>query len=333
MYEERIKVYLATPDDSPLVSEYIAISTQFSEDNVASELADFCTDPAHADIVLLFEAWSFKTSSYSSDLSHDPWIKQHIEKIYVINNDDVVGEPYLPGCYTSLKKSVYNSDLFRACAYPATYNELTHDVSREIPTPKYLFSFRGTLHSSPIRRIMYQQLKYSSNSLMVDNTKAFHTHTVSEKQAYINDCLESQFILCPRGWSPNTYRLYEAMSLARCPVIISDEWVETIGPDWNSCSIRVAEQDIRYIPEILAKKSKYAKELGQNARIEWEKHFTTEAKNQMYLAQIIQLYKINSHAQRSLTDYQTHWRSAQFRRNNGWLLSQRIIRRLNAILN
>jgi len=225
MYEEKLKIYLATPDDSPLVSEYSAISTQFLEDNRASELANFCLDPANADIVLIFEAWSFKTSSYFRALSKDRWIRKFIEKIYVINNDDIVGEPYLPGCYTSLKKSIYDSNNFRACAYPVTYNELTHGISSKMSPPKYLFSFRGTLHSSPLRRVMYEQLKNSPNSLMVDNTKAFHTHTESDKKAYINDCLESQFILCPRGWSPNTYRLYEAMSLAKCPVIISDEWV------------------------------------------------------------------------------------------------------------
>ena len=145
----------------------------------------------------------------------------------------------------------------------------------------------------------------------------------------MSDCL---FVLCPRGHSPNTYRLYEAMSLGKCPVIISDEWVETHGPDWSNCSIRIAEKDISQVEELLLNRKEEALRLGENAKKEWLKHFTPEAKHKAYLSQIIHLSKQTKEPTKTLTGYESYWQSSKFLKRNNWSLIQKVSRKLKKYL-
>ena len=103
--------------------------------------------------------------------------------------------------------------------------------------PEWLFSFRGTDLSHPIRRKLFRYFSTHPRAKMVRNRTQFHSHSVKEKQDYVDDILSSKFVLCPRGWSPSTYRLFEVMELGRCPVIISDDWVPIHGVPWQDCCI------------------------------------------------------------------------------------------------
>jgi len=57
---------------------------------------------------------------------------------------------------------------------------------------------------------------------------------------YAKAILNSQFVLCPAGWGPATYRLFETMEMGRVPVTLSDEWVPPPGPRWDEFSIALA---------------------------------------------------------------------------------------------
>jgi hypothetical protein len=58
----------------------------------------------------------------------------------------------------------------------------------------------------------------------------------------------SKFTLCPAGSGTSSYRLFEALRAGSVPVIISDRLVLPEGPDWEACSVRVAEKEIASIP-------------------------------------------------------------------------------------
>jgi len=90
--------------------------------------------------------------------------------------------------------------------------------------------------------------QYDSAIHVVNTT--FHSHSDYEKKAFVDSILDSKFVLCPRGWFPVTYRLFEVMELGRCPVIISDQWVPIQGIPWDECTIQVPEVDVGNIPEI-----------------------------------------------------------------------------------
>src|SRR5262249_31137500 len=150
----------------------------------------------------------------------------------------------------------------------------------------------------------------------------FHGHSTKEKQEYIDDILSSKFVLCPRGWSPSTYRLFEVMELGRCPVIISDDWVPIDGVPWPECSIFIRERDIAYCAEILTGEEVNAEQLGARAREVWQAHFSEENKFRAMLYSILELRSCGC------TDYRTRWSSWRFRHGNGWLLHQRIAKRM-----
>lgn len=64
--------------------------------------------------------------------------------------------------------------------------------------------------------------------------------------------------------------------MGRVPVVISDEWVEPTGPDWQGCSIRVAERAIADIPRLLEEREGEALAMGNLAREQWQRWFSDE---------------------------------------------------------
>ena len=88
--------------------------------------------------------------------------------------------------------------------------------------------------------------------------------------SYAESLGRSAFVLCPRGYGPSLIRLFEAMQVGRCPVIISDNWLPPPFVDWSTCSIRVPEASIEDIPAILRKRQGEAGKLGREARRVWE---------------------------------------------------------------
>ena len=60
------------------------------------------------------------------------------------------------------------------------------------------------------------------------------------------------------------------------PVIISDQWIRPVGPDWESFSIRVKENQIHQLPDILARYEDRWREMGGLARKNWEEWFQLE---------------------------------------------------------
>jgi hypothetical protein len=87
---------------------------------------------------------------------------------------------------------------------------------------------------------------------------------------------QSKFILCPRGIGPGTYRLFESMKMGIAPVIISDDWVEPTGINWESCSIRIKEKDIFQIHQIVKNREHDFLQLGINAKKIYEEKFSPE---------------------------------------------------------
>lgn len=326
-----IKLYVATSEDTYLVTEDSGILERLKAAHSLGNEVSFCDSPNDSDIIIVCQRWSFKLPSYAQELLTDSFFCSFSKKIYVINYDDIVGEGFLPGCYVALRKSCYDPTRFRSVAYPKNYNQLITKPSANRALSNALFWFRGTLHSYPLRATLFDTLKDCPDCLMVDVTKAFHTHSDNDKQDYVDEMLNCDFVLCPRGAAPNSYRLYEAMSMGKCPVIISDEWVETVGPDWSTCSIRIAEKDLNEIPKILREQQKNAKSLGENAKVQWLKHFSDKNKNKVFIEQIVALYTQNKTTTKSLSDYKKHWRSRSFLRNNQWSLTQKMTREVQRL--
>jgi hypothetical protein len=66
------------------------------------------------------------------------------------------------------------------------------------------------------------------------------------------------------------------MEMGRVPVIISDAWVEPIGPKWAEFSVRVLEADVSRLIEILEPLEDHCHEMGRRARDEWLRWFSPD---------------------------------------------------------
>ena len=75
----------------------------------------------------------------------------------------------------------------------------------------------------------------------------------NEFELFLDCAAKSKFLLCPRGYGLNSFRLYESFQIGCVPVIITDNpylpWTDEIN--WNDFSILITEKDIPNIKNIL----------------------------------------------------------------------------------
>ena len=106
-----------------------------------------------------------------------------------------------------------------ACNYDSVYSKPWNE--RE-----YDFSFMGDYGTHRTRSLMYEALKNRPKTIFVD-TKKWHFHSDSKtqkinKQNYIELLGNTKYSLCPRGTGPSTIRIWEAMAMNSCPIILSN---------------------------------------------------------------------------------------------------------------
>jgi hypothetical protein len=73
------------------------------------------------------------------------------------------------------------------------------------------------------------------------------------RRAYVANILESDYVLCTRGWGNFSFRLYETMCLGRIPIFVDSDCVLPASDvvDWRSLSIWVDAGEIAALPEIV----------------------------------------------------------------------------------
>lgn len=102
-----------------------------------------------------------------------------------------------------------------------------------------LCSFNGS-NTHPLRQQLIKEFSHKPQcSLYIKGWAKNIKH--NEYELYLHNALRSKFLLCPRGYGLNSFRLYESFQLGCIPVIISDKrflpWEDSI--DWSTFSIIV----------------------------------------------------------------------------------------------
>jgi len=279
--------------------------------------------PADADIILYFEPNYMKKRSYARTLLKDPVIRNYPNKCFAVDYcDGPIG--FMPGIYVGMPRGGYDHSRFRAGCYMGQYNAMTTLLSAlRGRQPQKLFSFRGS--ASHEVRIRLFAAGIGSNEGDITQTYPWFTHTEAEKQAYVEEIIDSKFVLCPRGQSTTSIRLFETMQLGRVPIILSDEWVPPDGPSWPLFSLRVAESRLKELPDLLHDYEPQAAEMGEQARLAWEQWFSPEMRVTRTLG-----YAEDIMHQRPLQHdegaFQSRWLSAAFAWENGWTPAQSLYR-------
>jgi hypothetical protein len=323
--QTQIPIYIPGPEECSLVHQYDSARQQFVSENLNCnriiEVAPEC-----AQLIVLYETWSYKMGDYQNQLNNSELVRDFSTKLFTVNHDDY-GRGFLPGCYTSLTKTNFNPNLHKAIGYPVTYNEQISQLTNlnSSNSPNYLATFTGSLTSDPVRLKMARLFSRLTDFKITNVEQIFWQHSTAQKTSYISDILDGYFALCPRGWSPATYRLFEVMQLGRCPVIISDHWIPISSIDWKSCSVQIREKDIKHLPDLLRERQTDAIELGHKAKRVWESYFSPGARDTLILDLLLELQTNAHHIENSkFCNLSSTWSSSKFRSENNWTTIKKI---------
>jgi hypothetical protein len=238
------------------------------------------TDDAEAAEIILF-AELLGTGLHFEVVRRHPLVKRYREKCFLFCSNAYV-IPFLPGVFASVGKRWASRRTQGGFHVGSLQNEFSSFTPMTAGLP-YLFSFIGSTASAPVRRQLGAVIHPRGffRDTVKEFERALHDRmTLHERRDYHRQFVEltkaSKFVLCPRGLGPATIRLMETMRMGRVPVIISDDWVEPNGPNWQGFSIRVPERAIADIPRLLEAREAEALAMGNLAREEWQRWFSDE---------------------------------------------------------
>lgn len=240
---------------------------------------------------------------------HNEYVKRNIlyksfkKKCYLIS-DSGYGLKSVKGIYTSISKLEYNKSIHEPGWY-FPVNDLREDAIKNkiLKKENITCTFRGDLKTHKIRQGIHDLIKnktFKINEFKSTNTdgrqiKAWIDYDLSNitslKNSFIQEILDSEFVLCPRGYNTSSMRIYEVMSLGRVPIIISDNWIRPRGPKWNEFSITIKEKEIYRLDDIVSKFAGKSTQMGKLARKEWENWFSLEVYAKHMLSSIRKLEK------------------------------------------
>jgi hypothetical protein len=225
-------------------------------------------DPAAADLILFVET-SWAAGHYFESVRRHPVYREFQDRSYLFSAMDRI-VPFLPGVYASLESRWAWPSWTRAGFYPGVKEGDGLEYT-EPPVPARLFSFIGAGSGHPVRKQILDLPV--DDALLIDTDVEAAAPSLGEyRKRYANSVRDSAFVLSPRGGGTSSFRLFEAMMLGRPPVIVSDAWLPPLGPDWDSFSLRVSEDDVESIPAILESRRAEAAAMGDLARrafVDW----------------------------------------------------------------
>lgn len=139
---------------------------------------------------------------------------------------------------------------------------------------KYLASFCGNIGTHPIRKNLYNSFHDKKDFLIRDSFRFFSSYF------YYKTLSQSIFSICPRGYGPTSYRLYESMKMQTIPVYISDTfWLTDYQNfDWNEAIIKIGLDDIQELDIMLRKiPEKKISKMINYSKEKLKEYFTWEA--------------------------------------------------------
>jgi len=234
-----------------------------------------CADPEAAELVLFVESArdDGPAGRHFEAVRAAPLYRRLRHKAFLYSALDHP-LPFVPGIFPSIERRWLQPSRAASGAYLTVDNR--HVLARAGRASRHaaplLASFVGCTSGA---RVRFRLLELDAPDVHVeDTTAAFlgalecgdHEALDALKRAYAKRSLASRFVLCPRGRGVGSIRLFETMSLGRAPVVLSDGWVPPAGPDWDSFLVRVPEDEVANLPELLRRLDPGSAARGRAAR-------------------------------------------------------------------
>jgi hypothetical protein len=284
--------------------------------------------PDVADAIIIQEKNSFKNFRYVNELLKDPLVSKYASKFFTINDDDCA-TGLLKGLYTSLPAFRFDKNIHVAVPYMQFPNEMVflnnHSTDDK---PEVIATWRGNTKSNRLRTRMIDLLG-SKPDVILQTTDSWLNHSDHEKTDYVNLIKNGCLSLCPSGWAPVSYRIYESMALGRCPVILADAFIPPLGPDWNSFALFYPEAKIQNLYEFLKANSGNYMNLGLTAKKSWETYFSSDKIAEYYSASLLSVLK--SAPTMSNKEEFKRWNSIRLRWSNEWTIPQRLMNKARRV--
>lgn len=320
------RLHILSPYETPLADTSTEVSSPLAK--ALAELTGIhLTDKAEeADALILVEPFSFKEWRHIKALKACPVLSRNAHRTYSVNFDDSASG-LLRGAYAGLRRPRFNPAIHRAVPYHRYPNTLITAPHATI-VPDLLATYRGNPKSNPLRHKLLKRYE-GHPRIHVESTASWMNHGSSEQQHYVDLLLRGKFALCPAGWAPVSFRIYEAMALGRCPVLLADDFMRPGFMDWDSFSLTVPQRSLADLPVLLEKEESRAASLGACARRVWEEHCSPST--------------VWTHIARSLVDCihaapptsqeaeVARWESLSMAWQNEWTIPQRIANKLRRL--
>lgn len=285
-----------------------------------------------ADLVLYLDAVTKKPTK--RDLTEYQALLERVQArgglLFALNfQDRPLG--ILPGIYTSLEPQNFDPTLHLSWPHlePPNSNVETppNKCSRQIP---FLFTFAGSCSHRLRRKLFSLYAAGSGDRWKVVEIDRWYDHTESEKTQYVQDIVDSRFVLCPRGIASYSHRIFESILLERVPVIIADNWLPFSFKD-QEYYVKVPEKDIGQIESILERELENYDSYLANLRAIKSKWFSKHSRYRIAIEHFLQFHQQNltDHDPAKLTQ---RLQSTEFQRNNKLLYHQRILTKATKFL-
>lgn len=146
----------------------------------------------------------------------------------------------------------------RDVAIPLICSPIPNTLIPESSQKRFLASFVGSHNSHPCRRRLRELYQNDRDFYFCSQRESKYgpATTQEELQEFIKISTESEFMLCPRGYGPTSFRLYEAFQLGAVPVYITGwgkepwlPWEDEI--DWSEICVVIHETELNGLGDTL----------------------------------------------------------------------------------
>jgi len=235
----------------------------------------------------------------------------------------------LPGIYTSLEPVNFDPKLHLSWPHLEAPNRVVEDALETSQRQhSLLFTFSGSC-SHPLRRKLFSTYGSEQNGIWnVQEIKRWYNHTEDEHEKYVEDILNSYFVLCPRGIACYSHRIFETILLERVPVIIADDWVPFSFAE-QDYYVKIPESEVGNMASLLGQELEKYDDYLANLKIVKAKWLSQDrySKAIEHFLKFHRQHQI-SHDPKLLLD---RLKSHEFRRSNGLLSHQKLSTSVGAL--
>lgn len=190
-----------------------------------------------ADIILVLDSHLMSRKTFERCLNANTIIQKNLDRVFIYDETDNPTSSYR-GLFISMPKELHDIGRHRSTVYWGI-RDGKKPTSRHRSKP---IGFRGDCTTHPVRKRLKRHL---TTLLPFFDTSDCSVIRLSHTE-FMDDLSTYTYYLCPRGHGTASIRMFECMSVATIPVVISDGYVAPEGLEHGKNCLVVPETSLDY---------------------------------------------------------------------------------------